>query len=144
MVDAYQVYEARALGADCILLIVAALDLARMQELEALAPRTGHGGAGRSARRRRAELRRSRWPRRSSASTTATCAPSRRGSTTTLDLLPRIPPGRLVVTESGILARADVALMRAHGVQAFLAGEAFMRAADPGAELTSMFGATPG
>jgi indole-3-glycerol phosphate synthase len=60
---------------------------------------------------------------------------------TTLDLLPRIPPGRLVVTESGILSRADVALMRAHGVQAFLAGEAFMRAADSGAELESMFGA---
>ena len=140
MIDAYQVYEARALGADCILLIVAALELARMQELEALARELGmavlvevHDAA---------EL--------DSALTLATPLVGinnrnlRNFETrlaTTLDLLPRIPPGRLVVTESGILARADVALMRAHGVQAFLAGEAFMRAADPGAELEGMFGA---
>ena len=60
---------------------------------------------------------------------------------TTLELLPRIPPDRLVVTESGILARADVNLMRAHGVHAFLAGEAFMRAGDPGVALAAMFAA---
>ena len=58
---------------------------------------------------------------------------------TTLDLLPRIPAGKLVVTESGILAPADVATMRARGVDAFLVGEAFMRAADPGAALAALF-----
>src|SRR5487761_2650439 len=143
MIDAYQVYEARALGADCILLIAAALDLARMQELEALAHDLGmavlvevHDAV---------EL--------DSALTLATpliginnrnLRTFETRLATTLDLLPCIPPGRLVVTESGILVRADVALMRAHGVQVFLAGEAFMRAADPGAELERMFGAAPG
>jgi indole-3-glycerol phosphate synthase len=138
MLEAYQVFEARALGADCILLIAAALELARMQELEALARELGmavlvevHDAA---------EL--------DSALTLATPLVGinnrnlRTFATrlaTTLDLLPRIPPGRLVVTESGILARADVALMRAHGVHAFLAGEAFMRAGDPGLELERMF-----
>ena len=58
---------------------------------------------------------------------------------TTVDLLPRIPPGKLVVTESGILAPADVAKMRRHGVNAFLVGEAFMRADDPGAALAALF-----
>jgi indole-3-glycerol phosphate synthase len=58
---------------------------------------------------------------------------------TTLELLPRIPPGRVVITESGIRTREDVALMRTNGVQAFLVGEAFMRAADPGIELERMF-----
>jgi indole-3-glycerol phosphate synthase len=59
---------------------------------------------------------------------------------TTLELLPRIPAGRLVVTESGILAPPDVATMRARGVHAFLVGEAFMRAEDPGAALAALFG----
>jgi indole-3-glycerol phosphate synthase len=59
---------------------------------------------------------------------------------TTLELLPRIPPGRLVVTESGIVAQRDVAQMRRHGVNAFLVGEAFMRAPDPGSALTALFG----
>ena len=59
---------------------------------------------------------------------------------TTLGLLPSIPSDRLVVTESGIVGREDVRLMRAHGVHAFLVGEAFMRAADPGAALTALFG----
>jgi indole-3-glycerol phosphate synthase len=58
---------------------------------------------------------------------------------TTLDLLPRIPAERLVVTESGILARADVERMRSHGVNAFLVGEAFMRAAEPGSALAALF-----
>jgi indole-3-glycerol phosphate synthase len=58
---------------------------------------------------------------------------------TTIDLLPRIPKDRIVVTESGILAPADVASMRAAGVNAFLVGEAFMRASDPGAELARLF-----
>jgi len=59
---------------------------------------------------------------------------------TTLNLLPRVPADRLVVTESGILVQRDVALMRARGVHAFLVGEAFMRAPDPGAALTALFG----
>ncbi len=143
MLEAYQVFEARALGADCILLIAAALELARMQELEALARELGmavlvevHDAT---------EL--------DSALTLATPLVGINNRNlrtfetrlaTTLDLLPRIPPGRLVVTESGILARADVELMRANGVHAFLAGEAFMRAADPGMELERMFAAAEG
>ncbi|HEY3564613.1 MAG TPA: indole-3-glycerol-phosphate synthase TrpC, partial [Casimicrobiaceae bacterium] len=61
---------------------------------------------------------------------------------TTIALLPRVPPGRIVVTESGIVAQRDVAQMRRHGVHAFLVGEAFMRARDPGAALTALFGAS--
>jgi len=138
MLDAYQVYEARALGADCILLIVAALEPARMRELEALAHELGmavlvevHDAA---------ELE--------SALTLATpliginnrnLRTFETRLATTLELLPRIPQGCLVVTESGIRARADVELMRERGVHAFLAGEAFMRAANPGVELERMF-----
>jgi indole-3-glycerol phosphate synthase len=62
---------------------------------------------------------------------------------TTLDLLPRVPKGRIVVTESGILAPADVARMRGHGVETFLVGEAFMRASDPGNALRALFFAAP-
>jgi len=138
MIDAYQVYEARALGADCILLIAAALGLARMQALEALARELGmavlvevHDAAELDA---------------ALALATPLIGVNNRNLrtfetrlATTLDLLPRIPPGRLVVTESGILTRADVQLMRANGVHAFLAGEAFMRAVEPGAELKRMF-----
>jgi len=138
MIDAYQVYEARALGADCILLIAAALDLARMQALEALARELGmavlvevHDAAELDA---------------ALALATPLIGVNNRNLrtfetrlATTLDLLPRIPPGRLVVTESGILTRADVDLMRANGVHAFLAGEAFMRAVEPGVELGKMF-----
>ena len=140
MIDAYQVYEARALGADCILLIAAALGLARMQALEALARELGmavlvevHDAAELDA---------------ALALATPLIGVNNRNLrtfetplATTLDLLPRIPPGRLVVTESGILTRADVQLMRANGVHAFLAGEAFMRAAEPGVELGRMFAA---
>ncbi len=138
MLDAYQVYEARALGADCILLIVAALELARMRELEALARDLGmavlvevHDAAELDAALELA---------------TPLVGINNRNLrnfetrlATTLELLPRISPERLVVTESGILARADVELMRANGVHAFLAGEAFMRARDPGVELERMF-----
>jgi indole-3-glycerol phosphate synthase len=138
IVDPYQVVEARAMGADCILLIVAALDLPRMQALEALAHELGmavlveaHDAAeldlalqlktpliginNRNLRTFKVSLQ------------------------TTLDLLARIPPGRIVVTESGILAPADVSLMRGHGVNAFLVGEAFMRAPDPGLALKTLF-----
>lgn len=138
MLDAYQVYEARALGADCILLIVAALDIARMRELEALARELGmavlvevHDAA---------ELESALM-----LATPLVGINNRNLRTfetrlaTTLDLLPRVPADRLVVTESGILRRADVEMMRANGVHAFLAGEAFMRARDPGVELGTMF-----
>ncbi len=138
MLEPYQVYEARALGADCILLIVAALEPARMQELEALAHELGmavlvevHDAAELDAALELA---------------TPLVGINNRNLrnfetrlATTLELLPRIPPEHLVVTESGILRREDVALMRANGVHAFLAGEVFMRAADPGVELERMF-----
>ena len=138
MLDAYQVFEARALGADCILLIAAALELARMQELEALAQELGMAVL--------VEVHDATELVRALALSTPLIGVNNRNLrnfetrlATTLDLLPRIPPGRLVVTESGILRREDVELMRANGVHAFLAGEAFMRAADPGVELESMF-----
>ncbi|MBL8431523.1 MAG: indole-3-glycerol-phosphate synthase, partial [Dechloromonas sp.] len=138
MVDAYQVAEARAMGADCILLIAASLSLAEMQALEAQAHAYGmavlvevHNGEeldaalqlktpllginNRNLRTFEVTLR------------------------TTLDLLPRIPADRIVVAESGILTPEDVALMRAGGVHAFLVGEAFMRASSPGKELARLF-----
>jgi indole-3-glycerol phosphate synthase len=140
MIDAYQVYEARAAGADCILLIAAALSDDSMRELEdqALALGLGvlvevHDGA---------ELDRALHLK------TALVGINNRNLRTfetrletTLDLLERIPDGRIVVTESGILAPADVARMRERRVGAFLVGEAFMRAPDPGAELDRLFGA---
>jgi indole-3-glycerol phosphate synthase len=139
IVDEYQVAEARAWGADCILLIVAALDLHRLRDLEAAAQSLGmavlvevHDAAeletalkletplvginNRDLRTFDVSLR------------------------TTLDLLPDIGTGRLVITESGIVHAADVATMRAAGVHAFLVGEAFMRAPDPGVELARLFG----
>jgi indole-3-glycerol phosphate synthase len=138
MVDPYQVYEARVWGADCILLIVAALDPVLMGELEAQALELGmdvlvevHDGAELDAALRlRTPLLgiNNRNLRTFETSLDAT-----------LSLLPGMPADRLVVTESGILAPADVARMRAAGVNAFLVGEAFMRAADPGAELARLF-----
>ena len=138
MLEPYQVFEARALGADCILLIAAALDAARMREMEALAQELGmavlvevHDAAELAA---------------ALALATPLIGINNRNLrtfetrlATTLELLPLIPDERMVVTESGILARKDVELMRANGVHAFLAGEAFMRAADPGAQLELMF-----
>jgi indole-3-glycerol phosphate synthase len=138
LIDEYQVLESRALGADCILLIVAVLDDARLAALEASARELGmavlvevHDGS---------ELERALR-----LATPLVGINNRNLRTfdvsleTTLDLLMRIPGDRLVVTESGILAPADVARMRARGVNAFLVGEAFMRAADPGAALATLF-----
>ncbi len=138
VVDDYQVLEARAWGADAVLLIVAALDDARLAAFEACANDLGmavlvevHDGA---------ELERAL-----KLATPLIGINNRNLRTfdvslaTTLDLLARIPAGRLVVTESGILAPADAATMRAHGVHAFLVGEAFMRAADPGQALAALF-----
>ncbi len=138
LVDPYQVFEARAMGADAILLIVSALSLTQMREFEAIAFGLGmsvlvevHDGDeldlalqletpllginNRNLRSFEVSLQ------------------------NTLDLLPRIPANRLVVTESGILASADVDLMRKNDVNAFLVGEAFMRAADPGVALSGLF-----
>ena len=139
MLEPYQVYEARAMGADCILLIVAALDAPRMIELESAANALGmavivevHDPA---------ELDRALMLK------TPLLGINNRNLRTfetrldvTLGLLERIPAGRLVITESGILAPGDVRLMREHKVDCFLVGEAFMRADDPGAQLASLFG----
>ncbi|MCX7627257.1 MAG: indole-3-glycerol phosphate synthase TrpC [Methylophilaceae bacterium] len=138
MISPYQVYEARAMGADCILLIAAALHLPRMLELESIAHDLGmavlvevHNGEelalalqletpliginNRNLRTFEVKLE------------------------TTLELLDRIPRDRIVVTESGIFTPQDVALMRSHGVHAFLVGEALMRQPDPGVELARVF-----
>ncbi len=138
IVDEYQIAESRALGADAILLIVAALDDARLQALEAAAIDYGlavlvevhdAGELDRALKLRTPLLGiNNRNLRDFSVSLNATIA-----------LLPRIPPERLVVTESGIVAQRDVAQMRRHGVNAFLVGEAFMRAPDPGKALTALF-----
>jgi indole-3-glycerol phosphate synthase len=138
IIDEYQVAEARVLGADAILLIVAALDDARLAALEAHAH--GLGMAVLVEVHDRAEL-----DRALRLATPLIGVNNRNLRTfevslaTTLELLPSIPAGRLVVTESGILAPADVAMMRGRGVNAFLVGEAFMRAPDPGAALGALF-----
>ncbi|HEU4853310.1 MAG TPA: indole-3-glycerol phosphate synthase TrpC [Telluria sp.] len=139
MIDMYQVYEARAMGADAILLIVSALDHGLMAELEACAHELGmdvlvevHDGDELTAALR--------------LQTPLVGINNRNLRTfdvsldTTIGLLPRIPPQRLVVTESGILGPGDVKRMRDHDVHAFLVGEAFMRAPEPGVELARLFG----
>jgi indole-3-glycerol phosphate synthase len=139
LVDPYQVYEARAMGADAILLIVSALSLPQMQEFEAVALSLGmsvlvevHDAA---------ELDLALQLR------TPLVGINNRNLRTfevslqnTLDLLPRIPANKLVVTESGILTPENVALMMLNNVHAFLVGEAFMRAPDPGLSLSLLFG----
>ena len=139
MIDPYQVYEARAMGADCILLIVAALSLAQMQELEAIAMELGmavlvesHDGDELGA------ALHLKTPLMGINNRNLRTFETRLD--TTLDLLPKIGPDRIVVTESGILAAGDVALMRTNKVHTFLVGEAFMRAGDPGTELARLFG----
>jgi indole-3-glycerol phosphate synthase len=138
LIDPYQVYEARALGADCVLLIVACLDDARMRELESLAHKVGMAvlvevhDAAELARALKLKTPLIGINNRNLRSFETRLE-------TTIELLPRIPPGRLVITESGILSKTDVARMRQNGVHAFLVGEAFMRAPDPGAELKTLF-----
>ena len=138
MVDEYQVYEARAWGADCILLIAACLDDAQMADLEALAHALGLAVL--------VEVHDGRELERALRLKTPLLGINNRNLRTfevtldtTLGLLKQVPDDRLLVTESGILARADVDRMRAAGVHAFLVGEAFMRAADPGAALKELF-----
>jgi indole-3-glycerol phosphate synthase len=138
MVDPYQVYEARTIGADCILLIAACLDDGQMAELEALAHSLGM--AVLVEVHDREELHRAL-----KLQTPLLGVNNRNLRTfevnlqTTLDLLPEVPDGRILVTESGILHRDDVQRMRAAQVHAFLVGEAFMRAQDPGQALASLF-----
>jgi indole-3-glycerol phosphate synthase len=139
MIEPYQVFEARAMGADCILLIAAALELPQMQGLEAIAHDLGmavlvevHDGD---------EL-----DQALQLKTPLVGINNRNLRTfdvtleTTLGLLSRIPEDRIVVTESGIFTSEDVALMRRHHVDTFLVGEAFMRQPDPGVELARVFG----
>jgi indole-3-glycerol phosphate synthase len=138
MVDAWQVDEARAWGADCILLIAACLEDAQMADLEAQA--LGLGMAVLVEVHDAEELERALRLK-----TPLLGINNRNLKTfevtldTTLDLLPRVPADRLLVTESGILGRADVRRMLEAGVHAFLVGEAFMRAGDPGAALADLF-----
>ncbi len=138
MVDPYQIYESRAMGADCILLIAACLDDAQMRDLEAIALGLDmavlvevHDGA---------EL-----DRALKLKTPLLGINNRNLRTfevtldTTLDLQARVPADRLLITESGILGRPDVQRMRAAGIHAFLVGEAFMRAPEPGLALAELF-----
>lgn len=139
MVDPYQVYEARSWGADCILLIVAALDHGLMAELEACAHELGMGVLVEvhDAAELDAALRLKTSMLGINNRNLRTFETSLQ---TTIDLLPRIPSDKLVVTESGILTRDDAQHMRSNGVHAFLVGEAFMRAPEPGVELARLFG----
>ena len=138
MVDPYQVYEARAMGADAILLIAACLDDARMAELEAVA--LDLNMAVLVEVHDRAEL-----DRALKLKTRLVGINNRNLRTfdvtlqTTLDMLADVPADRLLITESGILGRADVQTMREAGVHAFLVGEAFMRAPEPGLALAELF-----
>ena len=139
IIDEYQLAEARAWGADCVLLIVAALDPVLLRDLEAAA--RGLGLAVLVEVHAADELELALQLR-----TPLIGINNRNLKTfevsldTTLALLPQVGPERLVIAESGVLAPADVARLRAAGVQAFLVGEAFMRAHDPGAELKRLFG----
>ena len=138
VIDSYQVYEARALGADCILLIVAALDDVLLRELLQLAGELGMDAL--------VEVHDATELARALAMPAPLLGINNRDLRTfetrldtTLGYLQQIPDDRLVVTESGIHTVDDVALMRSHGVDCFLVGEAFMRAPEPGAKLAELF-----
>jgi indole-3-glycerol phosphate synthase len=138
MIDPYQIYEARAMGADCILLIVSALDHGLMAEMEACAHELGmdvlleshDGDELDAALKLKSKL---------VGINNRNLRTFETSLQTTLELLPRIPTEKLVITESGILVGDDVKRMREADVHAFLVGEAFMRAPDPGAELKRLF-----
>lgn len=134
VIDSYQITSARAMGADCVLLIVAALSRSQLLDLEALAIELGMDVLVEVHDAQELEI--------ALDMKTNLLGINNRNLRTfetslqnTLDLLPRIPAGKRVVTESGIVTPEDVKLMRSHDVHAFLVGEAFMRAEDPGAEL---------
>jgi indole-3-glycerol phosphate synthase len=138
MIDPYQVYEARAIGADCILLIVACLEDAQMQELAQAAGELDLDvlvevhDADELDRALKLDLPLIGINNRNLRTFETRLE-------TTLELLPQIPADRIVVTESGIHTPADVKLMREHKVNAFLVGEAFMKAEDPGEKLRELF-----
>ena len=139
MIDAYQVFEAREMGADCILLIAACLADAQMADLEAQANALGMAvlvevhDAAELERALRLKTPLIGINNRNLRTFEVTLQ-------TTIDLLTSVPPDRVLVTESGILAREDVRRMRDAQVHAFLVGEAFMRAPDPGKALAELFG----
>lgn len=137
-IDPYQVYEARAIGADAILLIVACLELNQMKELEACAHELGMDIL--------VEVHNAPELEQALELKTPLLGINNRNLKTfevtlqtTLSLLSMVPSDKTLVTESGILSRADVQLMRENQINAFLVGEAFMRAADPGAALSELF-----
>ena len=142
ILEPYQVLESRALGADGILLIASALEGSAMRALEKQAHELGMAVL--------VEVHDAAELEAASVLQTPLLGVNNRNLRsfettldTTIGLLPRIPAGRIVITESGILAPADVARMRSHGVNAFLVGEAFMRSADPGEALRRLFFADP-
>ena len=138
IIDPYQIYEARCMGADCILLIVAALEQSQMESLERVAMQLGMSVLVEAHSREEFE-------RATRLQTTLIGVNNRdlrsfeTSLQTTLSLLSDLPSGRILITESGIHRREDVALMRDRGVHAFLVGEAFMRQQDPGLALKSLF-----
>jgi indole-3-glycerol phosphate synthase len=139
MVDLYQIYESRAMGADCVLLIAACLDDAQMAEFEAVAHSLDmavlvevHDGA---------EMQRAlKLKTKLLGVNNRNLRTFEVSLDTTLDLLKELPADRLLITESGIASQADVRRMRDAGVKAFLVGEAFMRAPEPGEALAQLFG----
>jgi len=138
MIDPYQVVEARAMGADCILLIVAALELKQMQLLEEVSHELGMAvlvevhDQDELALALQLETPLVGINNRNLRTFDVTLQ-------TTLNLLEKLPEDRFVITESGIFTREDVALMQSHHVHGFLVGEAFMRQPDPGAEFRKVF-----
>jgi indole-3-glycerol phosphate synthase len=138
MVDAYQIYESRAMGADCILLIAACLDDAQMKDLEAIARSLDMAVL--------IEVHDAKELSRALKLKTPLVGINNRNLRTfevsldaTLGMLKDVPADRILITESGILSTADVQKMREAHVNAFLVGEAFMRAADPGQALADLF-----
>ena len=139
MIDAWQLYEARAMGADCVLLITAILDDTELADFEATAQDLGMAVL--------VEVHDEAELERALRLSTPLVGINNRNLRTfevsldaTLAMLPKVPADRLVVSESGIHAPADIARLRAAGVHAYLVGEAFMRAPDPGAALASLVG----
>jgi len=139
MVDAYQIYESRAMGADCVLLIAACLDDAQMQEYEAIAQSLDMAVL--------VEVHDQAEMERALRLKTPLIGVNNRNLktfevslNTTLDLRAMVPEDRLVITESGIREREDVLRMGSAGINAFLVGEAFMRAPEPGIALAALFG----
>ena len=140
MIDPYQVYESRVMGADCILLIAACLDDAQMADMEALALSLDmavrvevHDGV---------ELDRAlQWKTPLIGINKRNLKTFEVSLDTTLSLMARVPENRILVTESGVTTSADVQRLRAAGIQSFLVGEVFMRAEEPGLALNELFGA---